>query len=552
MALARRGPVFRGRSHTAPERITPTRTGRPWRRSGVSVAALVAAVTIGISACAIGPDPGPALVPGGGGNGGQSAPASSSTPAKAPELRAPANDLPWQDCAAKVSGDYGTPAPNGLTVQCAALASPVDPDRSQTTLSLALTRITSPKTPADAAPLVLTSGTDMPSSRALLLLASGAGRSLLDTHPVVAVDRRGIPQSTPLDCLTRADRATYADNGLTRGASEDRRIGDLASAASDAADACTETLAPDQLAFGIGAAASDLETLRKRWNVPQLGLIGVGEGSDVVIGYTALYGGRSGRIILDTPTPFGANARDTAAAAATGVQAALTTFTQRCAALGNACALGSGGAATIADVLTKGRNGDLGALSDTQALAGITTGLALAANSPDGIGGVASAIAAADRGDTGALSGLADQAQSLRLTDGQIVGDCNDVTGPVSQNEIGGLITTWSKDNPLTGTDAALSLMRCNGWAAGEAVAPPTGFPVAPLVLDNPGDPINGGTDADALGALFTRASTSPVTVSWNGLGYSALARSSCVADTVAEYVASAPLGGPSERGCPS
>jgi hypothetical protein len=83
-------------------------------------------------------------------------------------------------------------------------------------------------------------------------------------------------------------------------------------------------------------------------------------------------------------------------------------------------------------------------------------------------------------------------------------------------------------------------------------VAPPTGFPVAPLVLDNPGDPINGGTGADALGALFTRASTSPVTVSWNGLGYSALARSSCVADTVAEYVASAPLGGPSERGCPS
>ncbi|RPA66360.1 alpha/beta hydrolase [Gordonia oryzae] len=512
----------------------------------------MAAVALGISACAIGPDPGPALVPGGGGSGGQTAPASSSAPTKAPELRAPATDLPWQDCAAKVSDEYGTRPPTGLAVQCATLASPVDADRSQTTLSLALTRITSPTTPADAAPLVLTSGTDMPSSRALLLLASGAGRSLLDTHPVVAVDRRGIPQSTPLDCLTRAARATYADNGLIRGASDDRRIGELASAASDAADSCTETLAPNQLAFGVGAAASDLETLRKRWGVPQLGLIGIGEGSDVVIGYTSLYGGRSGRIVLDTPTPFGANARDAAAAAATGVQAALATFTQRCAALGSACALGSGGVSTIADVLNKGRNGDLGTLSDTQALAGITTGLALAANSPDGIGGVASAIAAADRGDTGALSNLVGQAQSLRLTDGQIVGGCNDVTGPVSRNEIGSLITTWSKDNPLTGTDAALSLMRCSGWSAGEAVTPPSSFPVSPLIIDNPGDPINGGTGADALGALFTRASASPVKVSWNGLGYSALARSSCVADTVADYVASATLGGPAERGCPS
>ncbi|MGC4932755.1 alpha/beta hydrolase [Gordonia sp. DT30] len=520
----------------------------PWRRR--LLVASVAAALVGVSACAVGPNPGPPLVPGGGGAG--PAPASSSAPAKAPTLQKPAHDLAWEACGPKIAGDYRTAAPSGLRIDCADLPSAINPDRPQSTLSVGMTRISTPQTPADAAPLVLTSGTDMPSSRTLLLLASGSGRTLLDKHPVVAVDRRGIPQSTPVDCLTRADRHTYADNGLTRGTSQDRRISDLAGAAGEAADGCTETLSPDQLAFGIRSAASDLETLRKRWAVPQLGLIGVGEGSDVAIAYSALYGGRTGRIILDTPTPFGANARDTAAARATGVQAALTTFSQRCSVLGPACALGASGASVIADVLAKGRTGHLGPLSDTEALAAITTGIALAPNSPEGIGGVASAIAAADRGDTGGLADLAGRADALRLTDGQIVADCNDVTGPVSQNEIANLITTWSKSNPLTGADAALSLMRCNGWAAGEAVAPPSTFPVAPLVLSNPGDPINGGTGATGLDALFTRARTSPVSVSWNGVGYSALARSSCVADVVADYVASTPLAGPSERGCPS
>lgn len=505
---------------------------------------------LGISGCAVGPDPGPALVPGDGGNG---APAtSSSAPPPIPALQKPAKDLTWRSCGPDLANTYTITVPDAITVECADFSSPIDPDQSGAKLRVAVTRLSTSATPADAAPLVLTSGADMPSSRALMLLAAGPGRSIVDKHPVVAIDRRGIPRSTALDCLTRTERATMADNGLTQGATTDRRITTLAAAASSASDGCTETLDPDQLAFGIAGAAADIETLRQTWNVPALGLIGLGEGSDVAIAYTSLYAGRTGRLILDTPTPYGANARDSGAAQATGVQAALTTFTQRCGALGPACALGSSGTATIAEVLAKGRAGTLGDLSDTQALAAITTGIAVAPTSPDGVSSVASAIAAANRGDTGALRDLATRAESLRLTDGQIVGTCNDVTGPVSQNEIGQLVTTWSKQNPLTGADSALSLMRCNGWAPAQQVNPPSAFPVAPLVLDNPGDPINGGTGAAALDPIFARAQAQPVTVSWNGLGYSALARSGCVADIVAEYVAKYPLAGPVDRGCPS
>lgn len=523
---------------------------RRQRRGGIALVAVTATVLVA-SACAVGPDTGPPIITGGGDGGGQAA-TSSSAPAQAPTLQAPKTDLEWTDCGATLARDYDTTAPAGVTIECAELTSPIDPDNPQSTLTVALTRARVASTPADAAPLVLTAGTDMPSSRALMLLGAGAGRSLLSTHPVVAIDRRGIPQSTALDCLTRADRDTLAAAGWSRGASQDQRITALAAAASSAADGCTETLSPDQLAFGVRSAATDLETLRQRWNVPQLGLIGLGEGADVAIAYTALYGGRTGRIILDTPTPYGANARDAAAGEANGVQAALTTFAQRCAALGSACPLGSGAAATLGDVIDKARSGSLGGLSDAQVLAAVTTALAVAPSTSQGLTSVAATIAAADNGNTASLSALATQAATLRLSDGQIVSSCNDVTGPVSQNEVGGLATTWAKQNPLTGAVTALALMRCNGWASSPAVTPPSSFPVSPLVLDNSGDPINGNAGTSALDTLFARASTVPVTVSWDGLGYSALARSSCVADVVAQYVATTPLDGPQDRGCPT
>ncbi|MFT4127937.1 MAG: alpha/beta hydrolase [Gordonia sp. (in: high G+C Gram-positive bacteria)] len=519
---------------------------RRWRRPA---AILLTALVVGVSGCAVGPDTGPGLVPGGAYGG--DAPATSSSRVPAPALRPPTDNLSWHECGSRLADDYHAPAPDGVTVECATFPSPIDPDRNDGALEIGLTRARLAATPADAAPLILTSGTDMPSSRALLLLTAGAGRSLLATHPVVAIDRRGLGLSSPLDCLTRADRATLTNNAAAGGGGQNARISRLAQSASSAADSCTETLTPDQLAFTVRGAAIDLEALRAAWKLDRLGLIGVGEGSDVVLAYTALYAGRAGRIILDTPTPYGANARDAGAAQAAGVQAALTLFARRCATLGN-CPLASGGVATMTAVLTKARAGDLDGLSDAETLTAITTALAVAPSSPDGITDVAAAIAAADHGNTEALRRLADAAAELRGTDGQLVGTCSDVTGPIGQNDVGRLVGAWSRQFPLTGAVTALSLLRCNGWSAGEAVNPPAAFPVAPLVLSNTGDPLHGASGTATLGSLFARASTTPVTVGWAGLGFSMLARSGCAADLVAEYVDRGRLAGPTERGCPA
>ncbi len=48
-------------------------------------------------------------------------------------------------------------------------------------------------------------------------------------------------------------------------------------------------------------------------------------------------------------------------------------------------------------------------------------------------------------------------------------------------------------------------------------------------------------------------AGAEPVTVSWDGLGFSVLGRSACAAQVAAEYVEKTPLEGPTQRGgCPT
>ncbi|SKZ89258.1 secreted protease [Mycobacteroides abscessus subsp. abscessus] len=83
-------------------------------------------------------------------------------------------------------------------------------------------------------------------------------------------------------------------------------------------------------------------------------------------------------------------------------------------------------------------------------------------------------------------------------------------------------------------------------------VNPPNSYPVPPLLLNGTGDPVNGGGGIATVNTLLTKAGADSVSVTWEGLGYSVLARSDCAADAVSDYVKQAPLSGPSERGCPT
>lgn len=515
-------------------------------RARLSAAVLAAAAVTALAAgCAVGPDTGPDIVRG-------DNPGGDATEAPTlPDLQVPDRDLNWRSCGDRVRKTYGADAPDGVTLQCATYDMPVDADSgSDETIRIGAMRATTEATPKQAPPLVLTSGTDLPSSRTLVSLASGDGKEILDRNPIVAVDFRGTGLGATVDCLTTAQRDVIASNAAGRGRDVGERATQVGTAARAGADLCTETLSPNQLAYSVDAAAGDLEGLRDRWGVDRLGLIGVGDGSSVAIRYAAAHPDQVGRLVLDSPVGYNIPAQQSAEARARGVQNSLTVFAQRCA--NTACALGSDAAATVKSVVDAGAAGDLDGLSDKQVLDAITTAIALDDMSPEGLKKLGSAIADADRGDTAALRTYATAAESIRGTDGRLVGRCNDLRGRPGLQEVPGLVDDWSADAPMTAVTTALDLADCDGWGGTEAPPAPESLAVNPLLLVGVNDPFNGSAAVDQLTKTLSVAEAAPTAVTWEGLGFSVLAHSDCAADVLREYLGEDPMKTPTTRSCPA
>ena len=90
-----------------------------------------------------------------------------TTPQEAgpPPIEAPKNDLTWRDCTSRVFSDAAVAPITGVTLQCASYDADLDPISGATgTLSIGVVKAQTTGTPSDAGPLVMTTGTDVPSS----------------------------------------------------------------------------------------------------------------------------------------------------------------------------------------------------------------------------------------------------------------------------------------------------------------------------------------------------------------------------------------------------
>ncbi|MGB6125561.1 MAG: alpha/beta hydrolase [Gordonia sp. (in: high G+C Gram-positive bacteria)] len=513
------------------------------------IGAILSAVTL-LSSCAVGPDTGPNIVRGDTGN------AANSEVPKQPGLSAPKRDLNWRSCNKQLTEKYASSLPktaefDGIKFDCARYDVPVDANnQGGTTIRVGAVRARTQETPADAVPIVLTSGDDMPSSRTLLSLASGAGIKLLDRNPVVAIDHRGMGTSGLIDCLTNTQRAAYDVNAASPTADMTTRAQKLSEVARSAADQCNDTLSPDQLAYSAAAAGEDLEQLRERWDVDRLAVLAVGTGSSVALALAGKHPDSIGRLILDSPVGFNVSAKDATASRARGLQATLAAFLQRCAALG--CSLGANGPAVLGRLMSSGATPSNGALADTEVLAAIMTALAVGDTSEAGLKSLSTALTDADRGETAALKALADASRPIRLADGQVVARCNDLRGHPGTAEIPALAKDWSAQSPLTSNTTALDLVRCDGWGVADTPSEPTSFAVNPLLLIGQNDPINGADAAHNLAPLFLATGTNQTTVTWDGLGYSVTAGSGCAVALIDEYLGTSPLAAPMQRACPT
>jgi pimeloyl-ACP methyl ester carboxylesterase len=494
----------------------------------VSVSALLAGCAPGLAA-----DPKFAIDSGHSGGGPTTAPPPTNGP---PPIAAPKNDLVWKDCTSRVFSDAALPAPPGISLDCATYDADLDPINGATgTLTIGVVRARSVQTPPDAGPLVFTTGSDLPTSLQLPVWLSRSGADILKSHPIVAVDRRGMGMSSAVDCRDVYDRQEMRDQAQFE--SGDDPVASLGAVTMTATTSCTDTIAPGDSAYDNAHAAEDLESLRSKWDVPTLALVGIGNGSQVALSYASSHPDKVSRLILDSPVPLGINAEGAAEQQVKGQQAALDAFATQCAATN--CPLGSDPKAAVDSLLTAARDGrGPGGASVASLVNAIVTALGF----PDGdratnAARLAGALASARSGDDNQLNNLMDQADAMQETDGQFINRCSDSLNRPTPDRVRELVVAWGKLYPEFGTVAALNLVKCLNWPSGTAPDPPKNLKADVMVLGVQNDPIVGSEGVAATVGIIINAGATSKRVMWQGIGHGASIYSGCAMPPLLGYL---------------
>ncbi|SEH83565.1 TAP-like protein [Mycolicibacterium rutilum] len=475
------------------------------------------------------------------GAGPQGEPPPTQQASGPPPIEKPKNDMEWRDCTSRVFGDASVPPLPGVTLDCASYDADLDPiNGASGSVSIGVVRARGPQTPEDAGPLVMTTGTDLPSSLQLPVWLSRSGADVLNTRPVVAVDRRGLGMSGALDCRDLFDRQEMLDQAQFQAG--DDPVANLGAIVQTATTSCTDSIAPGDSAYDNSHAAEDLERLRSTWDVPTLALLGIGNGAQVALAYAGSHPNKVARLVLDSPLPLGIAAEAAMEQRVKGEQAALDAWAAQCAATN--CPLGGDAKGAVDAVLSAAREGrgPNGAAVATVANA-ISTALAYPRGDRIASGNaLAAAIAAARSGDTNPLTDLITEAESLRDTDGQFVNGCSDSLNRPTPDRVRELVVAWNKLYPQFGTVGALNLVDCLNWPSGTPPEEPKNLKIPVLLLGTHNDPIVGNEGVAAVAATAINAGSPNRRVMWQGIGHGASIYSPCALPPVLGYVDSGKL----------
>lgn len=455
-----------------------------------------------------------------------------------PAVEAPKNDLSWRDCTSRVFSDASVPPVPGVTLDCATYDADLDPiNGAAGSVSIGVVRARGPQTPQDAGPLVMTTGSDLASSVQLPEWLSRSGADVLNAHPIVAVDRRGIGMSGALDCRDLFDRQEMLDQAQFQAG--DDPVATISTIAQTATTSCTDTIAPGDSAYDNSHAAEDIERLRSTWDVPALALLGVGNGAQVALAYAGSHPNKVSRLVLDSPLPLGIAAEAAMEQRVKGEQAALDAWAAQCAAAN--CPLAPDPKGEVDALLAAAREGrgPNGASVASVANAIATTLAYLRGDRVEAGNTLAAAVAAARSGDATPFTDLITEADNLRDTDGQFVNGCSDSLNRPTPDRVRELVVAWDKLYPQFGTVGALGLVDCLSWPSGTPPEEPKNLKIPVLLLGTQNDPIVGNEGVAAVAATVINAGSANRRVIWQGIGHGAAIYSPCALPPVISYLES-------------
>lgn len=467
-----------------------------------------------------------------------------------PTVEPPNNELSWSDCTSRMFRAADVAPVPGVALECASYDADLDPIAGANgTVSIGVMRARSSDTPADAGPLVMTTGSDLPSSVQLPVWLSRTGTDVLKNQPVVSVDRRGIGMSGALDCRDLYDRREMFEQAQFQ--SGDDPVANLREITMSATTSCTDTIAPGDSAYDNAHAAEDLERLRTTWDVPALALLGIGNGAQVALAYAGSHPSKVARLVLDSPLPLGIADEAATEQRVKGEQAALDAWAAQCVATN--CPLGADPKGAVDDLLTGAAEGrGASGLSVAAIAAAISTALGYPRGDRVGAGnGLAVAIADARSGNVGRLNDLVNQAETLRYSDGQFVNRCSDALARPTPDRVRELVVAWGKEYPQFGTVGALDMVKCLNWPSGSAPKDPSALKIPTLLLGVQNDPIVGNEGVAAVAATAINAGSSNRRILWQGIGHGAVIQSACALAPVLGYLQTGELPG-TDTYCPA
>ena len=518
----------------------PVQRRTHWRRTRARV--LVAAgVAVLLAGCTVGPSTRPALATSGAAGSVAPSTTASSIPLGPGGPGRTADPISWASCPDDV--DPVDPITRSqFRLQCADVDVPkVYTDESAGRLSVAVVRVSGPRTPADAPPLFVVrgapgqNGTEHPAA-----VAGSLSPQLLEHFAVLVVDLRGTGGSVAIDCVSGKNSRDLLSPPLDPSAVD--AGAQLTELSRSLTFDCGDMVGPELSDYSSVLAADDLDTVRAALGTERIDFFGEGFGATLGAVYADRYPGRIRAAALDGPADPSLAPDKDAVTLATAQEQALASFAAACPTFTGGCPLGADPAGSIRTLVsTLGNVGS--ASSDGYEVTGGTVLLALAdrLGSPSTWPQLATALSAARGGDVDAVSTIAQD--SLGSTDvaqqqsGRLVYRCNDSAGRLGGTELAAAARAAKAAAPLFGPFDIGRLGVCASWPATETALSAVRATGAPplLVVGAVSDPVSPYSSVRSLATQLDSATL----LTWQSGTHGGYPASSCVAAAVNAYLAS-------------
>ena len=243
--------------------------------------------------------------------------------------------IDWGVCAEGTFDSFqGINSSNASEYQCAFLKAPLDwsnPDGDQITLALAIHRSGVENAPA----LFINPGG--PGGAVVSSLpyyaAQGIGEAVVKAYDIVALDPRGVGDSTPVFCMTdlEKDERNDGDDEDTADESPQSAVAEVQEDSRELAAGCREHSGSLYEHIDTVSAARDFDMVRAVLGQDTLNLLGYSYGTFLGATYAGLFPENVGRFVLDGALDPSLSIEDVSAMQMRGLDASLQQWIADCA-----------------------------------------------------------------------------------------------------------------------------------------------------------------------------------------------------------------------------